>query len=64
MRKRSRYLVIHESDASNRRVGDVRAEVRAALSRRLDAGARRRAERRVRLLAALLDSGGSGGLLG
>jgi hypothetical protein len=64
MRKRSRYLVIHASDASNRRVGDVRAEVRAALSRRLDAGARRRAERRVRLLAALLDAGGSGGLLG
>jgi hypothetical protein len=48
--------------ADNRRIGDLRAEVRAALSRKLDAGARRRAERRVRLLAALLDGGGAGGL--
>jgi hypothetical protein len=64
MRKKTRYLTIHEPDARNRRVGDVRAEVRAALSRDLDVGARRRAERRVRLLAALLDAGCSGGLLG
>ena len=63
MRKRTRYLTIYEPGGSNRRVGDVRAEVRAALSRDLDAGARRRAERRVRLLAALLDGGPSGGLL-
>ncbi len=62
MRKRTRTLTMHEPGASNRRVGDVRAEVRAALSRELDAGARRRAERRVRLLAALLDAGSSGGL--
>jgi hypothetical protein len=43
----------------NRRVGDVRIEVRAARDRSLEPGARRRAERRVQLLAALLDRGGS-----
>ncbi|HVI96761.1 MAG TPA: hypothetical protein VM753_22260 [Anaeromyxobacter sp.] len=63
MRKRTRTLTIHEPGWANRRVGDVRAEVRAALSPDLDAGARRRAERRVRLLAALLDGGGPSGLV-
>lgn len=43
----------------NRRVGDLRIEVRAARDRSLEPGARRRAERRVQLLAALLDRGGS-----
>ncbi len=63
MRKRTRKLTMHEPGDANRRVGDLRAEVRAALCRDLDAGARRRAERRVRLLAALLDGGSSGGLI-
>ena len=43
----------------NRRVGELRIEVRAARDRSLEPGARRRAERRVQLLAALLDRGGS-----
>jgi hypothetical protein len=62
MRTRNRTTTWYEGGlaADNRRIGDLRAEVRASLSRRLDAAARRRAERRVRLLAALLDAGGSG----
>lgn len=43
----------------NRRVGELRIEVRAARDLALEPGARRRAERRVQLLAALLDRGGS-----
>ncbi len=43
----------------NRRVGELRIEVRAARDRSLEPGARRRAERRVQLLAGLLDRGGS-----
>ena len=43
----------------NRRVGELRIEVRAARDCSLEPGARRRAERRVQLLAGLLDRGGS-----
>jgi hypothetical protein len=43
----------------NRRVGELRIEVRAARDRSLEPGARRRAERRVQLLAGLLDRGGN-----
>ncbi|HSD19958.1 MAG TPA: hypothetical protein VLC54_07970 [Anaeromyxobacter sp.] len=43
----------------NRRVGELRIEVRAARDRSLEPGARRRAERRVQLLAGLLDRGRS-----
>lgn len=42
----------------NRRIGELRVEVRAARDRSLEPGARRRAERRVQLMAALLDRGG------
>ncbi|GAO02226.1 hypothetical protein [Anaeromyxobacter sp. PSR-1] len=41
----------------NRRLGDPVHEVRAALDRSLDPACRRRAERRVRMIAALLDGG-------
>ncbi len=43
----------------NRRIGDLRVEVRAARDRSLEPAARRRAQRRVQLMAALLDRGGS-----
>jgi hypothetical protein len=38
----------------NRRIVDPRAEIRALRTGALDGGARRRAERRVRLFAALV----------
>jgi hypothetical protein len=60
MRRRLGMTGTDAERPQNRRVGEPYEEVRAARSRALDPAARRRAERRVRLLAALLDGGGSG----
>lgn len=59
MHQRMKTLLGGHECVRNRRVGDLRIEVRAARDRSLEPGARRRAERRVQLLAALLDRGGS-----
>lgn len=59
MQQRMKTWLDGRECARNRRVGELRIEVRAAQDRSLEPGARRRAERRVQLLAGLLDRGGS-----
>ncbi len=58
MHQRMRTWLDGRECAGNRRVGELRIEVRAARDRTLEPGARRRAERRVQLMAGLLDRGG------
>jgi hypothetical protein len=62
MRDRTKAWGQGDELVGNRKVADLRAQIRVAASCLFDAGARRRAERRVRLLAALLDGGRSPGL--
>jgi hypothetical protein len=62
MRERTKAWRQGDELVGNRKVADLRAQIRVAASRLFDAGARRRAERRVRLLAALLDGGRSPGI--
>jgi hypothetical protein len=57
MRERMRVWLGGATCQRNRKVGEVRAEVRAARDPQLAPAPRRRAERRVRLLAAVLDGG-------
>jgi hypothetical protein len=57
MRERMRSWWGGATCHGNRKVGEVRAEVRAARDPQLAPAPRRRAERRVRLLAAVLDGG-------
>ena len=59
MQQRMRSWLGGRDCGRNRRIGELRIEVRAARDPSLEPGARRRAERRVQLMAALLDRGGS-----
>jgi hypothetical protein len=62
MRDRVKTLRQGEERIGNRKLGNPSAEVRAATCRLVDAGARRRAVRRVWLLAGLLDGGEAPGI--